>query len=165
MGLFDALKVRLPSLPSAGREFYKVLTEDDFMSANATVYSGKWNKIGTFTVPAQNIYRFGYGSPNQPENQGYLYIYLKDPAGNEVTGKVRLAVADYNERVTTVVFEDRADVLHGDTSDRSKMKPLPDTGVKATEDMKLIIYLNPDSNSTVSYTQTVMTIPTTNTQL
>jgi len=166
MGLFDALKMRLPGLPgAAGKEFYKVLTEDDFMSANVTTYSGKWNKIGTYTVPAQNIYRFGYGNPNQPDNQGYLYIFLKDASGTEIRGKVRLAVADYNERVTTVVFEDRADVLHGSTSDRNQMKPLPDTGVKATEDMKLIIYLNPDSDSIVSYTQTVMTIPTTNTQL
>lgn len=150
----------------AGKEFYKVLTEDDFMgTSNVTVYSGKWNKIGDFIVPAQNRYRFGYGSAAQPDNQGYLYIFLKDPAGNEVKGKVRLAVADYNERTVTNAFEDRSDVLHGSQTDRKQMRPLPDTKVTASEDMRLQIYFNPDSDGTVSYTQTVMTIPTTNTQL
>jgi len=165
MALFDTLRVRLSSV--AKREFYKVLDKNDFMTGDVQVFAGKWNKIGDFIVPAQNEYRFGYGSPNQPANQGYVYIFLKDTSATpvEVTGKVRLAVADYNERDVKNVFEEREEVLHGDLSDKNKMKPLPDTGVTAREDMRLQIYLMPDSNATVSKANSVIYIPTTNVQL
>jgi hypothetical protein len=162
MTFLDALKLRLPS---GKREFYKVLDTQDFLTSDVQVFAGKWNKIGDFIVPAQNEYRFGYGSPSQPANQGYVYIYLRDTAGNEVKGKVRLAVADYNERDIKNVFEEREEVLHGDLSDKNKMKPLPDTGVTAREDMRLQIYLQPDSNATVSKANSVLYIPTTNVQL
>jgi len=152
----------------AGRptnEYLKTLNEDDFMSANTTIYSGKWNKIGDFTVPAGNIYEFGYGTPDQPENQGYIYAYVKDATGTEITGKLRLVVADPNERTLVNVFEERSDVLHGSLSDKRQKVPLPRTGVKANEDDKLQIWFKPDSDSTVSYTQSVILVPTTNTQL
>lgn len=150
-----------------GVEFYKTLTKDDFMTGDATVYAGKWNKIGDFLVPAQNAYRFGYGTPSQPDNQGYIYIELKDTSATpvEVKGKIRLAVADYNERTIINVFEEREEVLHGSMTDRKLMKPLPDTGVEATEDMRLQIWLLPDANATVSKANSTLLIPTTNRQL
>lgn len=148
--------------PRGGEVYYKVLVEDDLMSSNTDCVAGKWNRIGEFRVPAQQAYTWGYGTPKEPDNQGYVYAYLRDPAGNEVKGKIRLVVTDANDARTRVVFEERSDVLHGSMTDRTQMKPLPNTGVEALEDDKLAIEFQPDTNGTVSYTQTILVLPTTN---
>lgn len=148
-----------------GQEFYKVLTQADFMTASVTAYAGKWNKIGDFTVPAQQEYEFGYGDVNHPDSAGRLYVYLKDAAGTEIKGKIRLTVTDANERVKRDVFEERSDVLHGSLTDKNSMRILERIPIKAREDDRLQVYLQPDADATVSNTQTVLYVPTVNTKL
>ena len=59
------------------------LRTSDFMDTTTptdiTTVNGSYVKLGNgYTVPAQRGYRWGYGNPSQPENQGYLYISLVD---------------------------------------------------------------------------------------
>jgi len=162
VGLLGFNLLNLRGFGVGGKGFQKTLTEDDFkLTSDVSVLSGKWNKIGEFTVPPQQAYKFGYGNPNQPYNQGYMYIYIKDGDGNEIPCKVRLAVSDANELKKTVVFEERGEVLHAATADITKQKALPEQGPLAREDDKLIIEIMPDSNATVSASNTEIRIPVT----
>ena len=146
----------------AGRGFQKTLTESDFgITSDVDVKANKWNKIGEFKVPPQQAYRWGYGNPNQPYNQGYMYVYIKDSGGSEIKGKIRLAVSDYNELSITPVYEERSEVLHAATSDITKQKALPEQGPMAREDDKLLILFMPDSDATISASNTEIKLPVT----
>jgi len=152
-------------LPIGGRGFPKTLTKEDFgLTSDVAVKAGKWNKIGEFRVPPQQAYRWGYGNPNQPYNQGYMYIYLKYNDGTNVTevkGKIRLAVSDYNELRTEPVYEERSEVLHAATSDITKQKALPEQGPLAREDDKLLILFMPDEDATITAADSEIRLPVT----
>ncbi len=56
-----------------------------------------WTKVWEMTVGAQQTYRWGYGSPAQPHNQGYMWFAsLLEGTGFE-TGKLRLVENNANE--------------------------------------------------------------------
>ena len=162
VGLLGFGLANLTRLVPGGRGFQKTLTEKDFgLTANVAVKSGKWNKIGEFRVPPQQAYRWGYGNPNQPYNQGYMYVFIQDATPAEIKGKIRLAVADYNELSITPVYEERSEVLHAATADITKQKALPEQGPVAREDDKLLILFMPDSDATISAANTEIKLPVT----
>jgi hypothetical protein len=153
-----------------GRGFPKVLVIGDFWTSAQAVTASKWNTIGEYTVPAQQKYRIGYGDANHPDNQGYIYILLKNAAGTELTGKIRLTYSDANKFAKDTVFEQQEAVLHGSTTDRRIMVALPETPVKAIpgrtdgmvrQDDRILIEFYPDSSDTVSTTTPVIYIPVT----
>jgi len=145
-----------------GKGFPKTLTKEDFgITGSISVKSGVWNKIGEFRVPPQQAYRWGYGTPNLPYNQGYMYVFLKTSDGSEIKGKVRLVVSDANELNKVVVFEEREEVLHAAEADITKQKALPEQGPIAREDDKLIIEFMPDSDATINGSQTEVRLPVT----
>mgnify|MGYP000453937355 CR=1 FL=1 len=147
-----------------GGGFPKTLTKDDFGLADTAVKAGVWNKIGEFKVPPQQAYRWGFGSPDRPYNQGYMYVYLKYNDGSNVTevkGKVRLVVADANELRKDVVYEEREEVLHAADADITKQRPLPEQGPIAREDDKLIIEFMPDSDGNITAADSEIRLPVT----
>jgi hypothetical protein len=168
MALFEGIRnIFGGMIPTGAVGFPKTLKLADFMSAPVSVVAGKWNTLGTFTVPAQQKYRFGIGSPQYPDNQGYLYIYLRNASGAELTGKIRLVYSDANQLQKKVVYEEEESVLHASTSDRKQMKPLPEqinpirADGRAWEDDRLIIEFYPDTSDTVSTTTSSILIPVT----
>jgi len=63
-----------------------------------------WTKIWEKTVGAQKQYRWGYGSPATPHNQGYMWFCSMDITTDFEVGKLRLVQANSAEtRVTTVL--------------------------------------------------------------
>lgn len=152
-------------VPGRGGGFPKTLTKEDFgLTADVQVKAGKWNKIGEFRVPPQQAYRWGYGSPDKPYNQGYMYVLLQYNDGTNVTevkGKIRLAVADYNELRITPVYEERSEVLHAAVADITKQKALPEQGPLAREDDKLLILFMPDADATITAADTDIKLPVT----
>jgi hypothetical protein len=149
------------------RGFKKTLVVGDLMSADFVTVANVYNKIGSYTVPAQQVVNIGYGNAGNPDNQGYLYVYLKAIAGTELTGAVRIAVANANETAIDVVIEEQEAVLHGDTSDRTKMIACPEItkysvlGRSPRQDDRVQVYFKPASAVTVCLTATVVYLPVT----
>ncbi|MEM5815874.1 MAG: hypothetical protein QXL14_02385 [Candidatus Aenigmatarchaeota archaeon] len=171
--MFDWIKniINLPKIEER-KGFPKTLTKADFNLAGGssqTLVAGVWNTIGTFVVPAQQKYRFGYGNPQAPENQGYLYVDLKDTSATpvQIEGTIRLVYSDASGLRKQVIFEERTNVLRGSATDRRQMKPLPEApcGLRADgwagEDDRLIIELRPDATATLSYNNSTIYIPAT----
>jgi len=53
--------------------------------------------IWQMTVPAQQQYRWGFGSPATPQNQGYMYFASVDEGANFQVGIVTLVIANARE--------------------------------------------------------------------
>jgi len=170
--MFDWIKnlVGAVSPVAVVRGFPKTLTKAEFNLAGGStqsIVSNVWNTIGEFVVPAQQKYRFGYGSAKEPENQGYLYVDLKDNSNAQIEGVIRLVYSDATGLRKQVIFEDRTNRLRGSAVDKKLMIPLPDTpcGLRADgfagEDDRLLIEIKPDSNATLSYDNSTIYIPAT----
>jgi len=74
-----------------------------------------WTKVWEKTVPAQQRYRWGYGSPLTPHNQGYMWFCSLDTAVDFQVGVLRLVQAKARETVSYVVLEIDDTRLHGTT--------------------------------------------------
>jgi hypothetical protein len=145
------MMANLPLRTGRGNPFPKTLTIGDFVSGTSVAtYSGKYNKLGEYKIPAQQQVNVGQGAQGTPYNQGYLYVFLKDEQANpvEITGKFRIVVSNANETERVVVFEEYSTVLHGDLSDRAKKIALPEDKRKtAKEDDKIILEFMPDADA------------------
>lgn len=64
-----------------------------------------WTKIWEKTCEAQRTYRWGYGSPQTPYNQGYMWFCSIDSGTDFEHGKLRLSQCNANETNTFVVKE------------------------------------------------------------
>jgi hypothetical protein len=73
-------------------------------------------KIWELTVGAQRTYRWGFGSPNQPHNQGYMWFASLDEGTGFQSGKLRLVQANANETKVYTVLEVDDNQLHGSDS-------------------------------------------------
>lgn len=151
----------------AGAGFPKTLIVSDFISTSPAVTVSKWNTIGEYTIPAQQKYMFGYGEKGNPDNQGYIYVLLKNAAATELTGKIRLTYSDANKFLKQTIYEEQEAVLHGSTTDRRLMRALPRIATSlrpdgaVRQDDRLLIEFYPDSSDTVSTTTSTIYIPAT----
>lgn len=152
--------------------FRKTLDKDDFSLAGGSGTQsldgdGEQNTIAEFQVPPQQTYRYGYGSASREANQGYLFVDLKDDATSpaNISGKVRLVQEDANGLNKKVVFEEQADVLNGDQSDRQQKIPLPEQVnfplVGEDSYLKIEFYPVASSPGNLSYSNSTIYVPTT----
>lgn len=92
-------------------------TEAEVVAIIGALAAGSvWTKIWEKTVPAQQQIRWGFGSPDQPHNQGYMYFVSVDEAANFQIGVLRLQQAKARETVVYVVQEIDDSRLHGTTN-------------------------------------------------
>jgi len=75
-----------------------------------------WTKVWEKTVSAQMKYRWGFGSPALPHNQGYMWFASLDSATGFETGVLRLVQAKARETVSYTVLEVDDTRLHGTDS-------------------------------------------------
>lgn len=132
------------------RAFPKTLGLSDFgVTANVTCQAGQWNKVGTLTVPAQQMVAFGANDPIGGASIAGTpaYINLVAETGTALTGKIRLAVTDANELNTKVIKEDTLARFASSETDRTKAVLLPLTTPYAKEDSKLLVLYYPPSTS------------------
>jgi hypothetical protein len=64
-----------------------------------------WTKIWEKTCEAQRTYRWGFGSPQTPYNQGYMWFASMDVTTDFQRGKLRLVQANANETKVFTVKE------------------------------------------------------------
>ena len=62
-------------------------------------------RIWEFTVPAQLAYTWGFGNPNQPDNQGHLWFCGLDTNIDFSIGIVLLSHENHSRRQAVPVFE------------------------------------------------------------
>lgn len=81
----------------------------------ALAAASAWTKIWEKTVPAQQQYRWGFGSPALPHNQGYMWFCSLDSTTDFEVGVLRLVQAKARETISYVVLEIDDTRLHGTT--------------------------------------------------
>lgn len=102
------------------KSFVGVEDGDTGYKTQADVYGaigavGIWTIIWEMTIPAQQQIHWGYGSPNQPQNQGYLWFAMLDKAVNWSVGTLRLFQQNARRIITKVVAELPDSQLHSTT--------------------------------------------------
>ena len=64
-----------------------------------------WTKVWEKTVPAQQMYRWGFGSPATPHNQGYMWFCSIDTGTDFEVGVLRIRQANAQETNIRTVLE------------------------------------------------------------
>lgn len=133
MGIMTKLGLGGGKRGSTQNKFMKVL---DFADLNGDITTdtdmpvvGTWYKVGTgFTIPAQQMLHLGYGTPDLPDNQGYLYIQLTNVTGTPapIVGKVRLVQSNAQQTIKFVVAEFNLASTRGSVTNKAMMIALPE---------------------------------------
>lgn len=132
MGLLSKLGLGGAARSAVGStqaRFMKTLdrTDLDVDGGDVTTIAGQWTKLNDgYTVPAQQTIHYGYGTPAEPDNQGYLYIYLEDTSAAETVGKVRLVQSNAQETVKFVIAEYNLASTHGSKTNKAMQIALPE---------------------------------------
>jgi len=118
MGLLDTLLGNLGGLIPGGnapqqapgfRTFLHVTDGDAAYNTEAEVVAlvvaGQFVKIWEKTIPAQQMVHFGFGAPNLPFNQGYMWFVMSDADEKHSEGVLRLRQANARETDSRVVAE------------------------------------------------------------
>ena len=129
----------------------------------ANTGSGTFAKIWEKTVPAQQFIRWGFGSPNTQNNQGYAYFFALDAGTGFEEGLVRLVVANANESRSRLVKQMASQRLHTTTSTNAitatptniqEMVPLPaQKGLAGPDSLLQIWFKTTSATTTVDVTQ------------
>jgi hypothetical protein len=127
-------------------------TESEVVAIIGALAAGSvWTKIWEKTVPAQQHIRWGFGSPNQPQNQGYMWFVSLDEGTGFQVGVLRLRQANARETSVFTVLEVDDTRLHGTTNttvetatplNKNEMIALPEKVEfpKVGEDSKLQVW-------------------------
>jgi hypothetical protein len=130
-------------------QYQKILTESDFTVVDHQTISSttQWTEIATYTVPAQQILRAGYGDAGHPENEGRVYVFIRsgETTPAELTGKWRVVLTNRARSFHEPVQEFDEELTHGDLNDKRKLLPLGVQGRTLGEDDVLVIEFKPSS--------------------
>lgn len=104
MGFLDALRGNQNAQVVAKRGFrdsVSVADGDTPFDTAAEVFAligavGSWWRIWEATVPAQQEWAWGFGSPAYPDNQGYIFFVAALAGTGFDVGKVRLIIENAN---------------------------------------------------------------------
>jgi len=92
-------------------------TEAEIVAIIGALAAGSvWTLIWEHTVPAQQQIRWGFGSPNQPQNQGYMWFASLDEAAMFQYGVLRLVQANARQTRQLTVLEVDDTRLHTNDS-------------------------------------------------
>jgi hypothetical protein len=130
--------------------FQRTLNITDFgVTANITMAPSTWNKVGSYTVPAQTYATFGYNDPTGGASAAGASTYFRldktTPTDFTMEGAVRFAIANASETNVIICKEERTEKLKASQYDRTLAVLFPEYPIKAREDSKLIIYHKMDS--------------------
>ena len=134
MGLFGKLGgMGRKAVGSTQARFMKVLDMNDLngdiVTDTTCTVADQWYRMGTgYTVLAQQMIHYGYGSADLPDNQGYLYVELNQAAATPCVGKVRLVQANAQETIKYVVAEYNMASTHGSVTNKAMQIALPEQG-------------------------------------
>lgn len=166
MGIFTKLMagagVGAPS--QTANKFRKMLTATDLLDTDPVLPTGQFTRVGKYTVPAQEMTRWGYGDVDHPDSMGYIYIYLETDAPGEFTGgKVRLVQSNAQGTRVIVVAEYELTQTHGSLTNRAMQIPLPEQVQypMVGEDSLLFIEVYTSTGDTMDTSDCVVSVPVT----
>lgn len=147
----------------AQKSFNRDFNTGDFDSFGGDVESGKFNEIARFQIPASTEYSWGYGSAENPQNQGYLYVDLQNSTPSAIEGTIRFELESATGRNSQVVADFDTTRLDASKTDKQLMVPFPEqvSHPKVEKDQHLAIYLDADSTDTVDSGQSEVIVPVT----
>lgn len=162
----EAANVLGKSQESASRKsFNRDFNDDDFDEFGGDVKADAWVELARFTVPAKTEYSWGYGSAENPENQGHLYIDLRDDATSpaEVEGTIRFLQRSATGRGSEVVADFDTTRLDASRSDKGLMVPFPEQVGHdlVVQDSHLTVELEANSDTTVHTGNSEVIVPVT----
>lgn len=133
------------------RPFTRVLNQDDMNAGSAetdvAVTNGDYTKIAYYQIPAQQQIAIGAGEiAGGVDSREYVVVDFESAAG-AIGGKIRIAYANANETSIQVVKEERTDNI----GTASTVKLGEEKKLRVGEDSYILIYMNPDSDTTVDY--------------
>jgi len=137
------------------RGFKQVLTDTgDFTTTDHQTLgsTSEYHTIAYYQVPAQTKVRVGYGNPDQEEDMGRIYAYIRtgEATPDEIPGKLRIIAEDYNGFRKRVVFEHDENMLHGSLTDKHSQVPVPEDSAFIAEDSYIKVQIKPDSTHNTS---------------
>lgn len=133
------------SLGDTGVLSPQTLQISDFFSSDIAIVAGKENILGELVISPQMRQAFGFGTPEYSDNQGTIFINLKDNAGTpvELEGEVILSVQDYNGNNNRVVYRGQLSDLRSGASDITKRVKFPLVPIFGAENDKLVMKFVP----------------------
>jgi hypothetical protein len=151
MGLLDnglmgisrqAKELGKPQEAAQEESYRNPLGTADFDSFGADLQQGEYVELANQVIPAGIERRWGYGSADQPENQGYAYGVFQNSSGEQVHVKLSFEWRNSTGRETQVVEEaDSRDMDTADRYDRDTQPPMPERTDKnrATQDEEMVV--------------------------
>ncbi len=135
--------------------FPKTLTKNDLIGSDTvSLEANKEVIVGEYTVNPQTMVRLGYGNPNQPYNQGTIYMSLYDnsttPVELDDNTEIRLLITDYNGRVKGVALAERYANLKSGATDLTARFKFPEQPINANENDKIRLVIISPSAVTLS---------------
>jgi len=133
------------------RPFTRVLNAEDLnagtTATDVSCPAGKYTKVAYYQVPAQQQIAIGAGEiANGVDSREYVQIRLDSNSG-QIAGKIRIGYTNANETNVQIIKEERSDNIGtASTVKLSEVKNL-----RAGEDSYIVIYINPDTTTTVDY--------------
>lgn len=142
MTLFGQRQAKRPAQP--GYERYLTVTDGDAAyntsSEVAAIIEGNTavttpSLIWRYTVPAQQALRWGFGSPNQQRNQGFMHFASLDAGSGFEEGLLQLRISNARQTSVFIVAEFYSSSLHTVTNtsaatarptDINAKQPLPE---------------------------------------
>ncbi len=131
-------------MSSAKQRFPRYLNATDLnLTSDVAVYNGKYTKVAYYKVPAQQEIAMGIGAISGGVDwRKKATIRFDHTNGVQIQGKIRLAMTNANETDIRVIIEDRTENFVNGVE-------VAETPLRAKEDSYLVVYFNPDSDSTI----------------
>jgi len=155
--LITRVKELIPTAKPIEDEFPVTWNFSEFgASGTQSLKSGEWNRVGAYVVEAGMEYCIGR------RFDGYIFISLRNTGGTQFHAKARFVVTNPAETRKEVVAEYHTREM-GDIADKSKKPILPLSPPWVTQDSKIIMELDPESDQTIDYgnADTVMALDVT----
>lgn len=160
----EAARVLGKSNESATRKsFNRDFNASDFDEFGGDVKAGAWVELARFTVPAKTEYSWGYGSAENPENQGHLYVDLQNGSGTAIDGTIRFLQRSATGRGSEVIADFDTSRLDASKSDKGLMVPFPEQVGHdlVVQDSHLTVEVEANSDDTVDADSSEVIIPVT----
>ena len=131
--------------------FTRVLNANDLNAGSSEsdieCPSTAFTKIAYYQVPAQQQIALGSGKVTDAGRDDRAYVQVRlDSASGQIAGKVRIGYTNANETNIQIVIEERTDNIG--TANTVKLAEQNQLGL---EDSYLVVYLQPDTTTTIDY--------------
>lgn len=142
--------------------YTSAFTENEFLTlGDVSVTTDSYNRIGAYKVEAGERVTLGQGNKNSFSDAiGRIYVDLKDNASTpaNVDGKLRFVINSPQDQHKQTLVEFNTRQLRTDASDLTKQVPFAEFNTGVKEDSKLVVEFKPETDTTVSATNSTMLV-------